>query len=109
LIGTNGRKFYVIIEGSAYVLIKKKGLNKDSATEQGSEQKEASHKEHHVKKSIEQGVKEFQKYLKTPVDNENARLNMAYQCFPNQSIVRCLEQGSSFGDIALMHNSSGYV
>lgn len=109
-LGEIGKKFYIILKGSVYILLKKAGLEpsldemKDSATEIKNESSLGSNQQ---KQNL------LKKIMKTDNGdyNELEELTDEYYInlkFPNFMIIRVMKNGESFGEVALRQNVARY-
>lgn len=106
-LGEIGKKFYIILKGSVYILLKKTGLEPslDEMKESTADNKKSS-----LSGNSQQKQNLLQKLMKNEKGDQNndiEELTDEYYInlkFPNFMIMRVMKNGESFGDVALRQN-----
>ena len=114
-LGETGKKFYIILKGAVYILLKKEGLE-PSAEEKNQTKFEEFEEEDEKNQKKEQILKKIKKVEKGLADSalikevdeisDEMYIDVKY---PNFMIMRTLKNSESFGDLALRQNVARHV
>ena len=108
-LGETGKKFYIILKGAVYILLKKMGLE-PSGEEKLNSSPKGINNENSISNEIEKKKEILQKKISMAEDGNTEEINalndelFIESKFQNFLVMRTLKNGDSFGDIALRQN-----
>ena len=108
-LGETGKKFYIILKGAVYILLKKMGLE-PSGEEKLNASPKGINNENSISDEIEKKKEILQKKISMAEDGNTEEINalndelFIESKFQNFLVMRTLKNGDSFGDIALRQN-----
>lgn len=97
VIGDIGTKFYIIIQGSVYILLRKEGIVVDQYTKLTETQAAEVEKKRIL----------LSKELKLNPD-EDVKKAKVEECYPGMKILKPLVEGEAFGELALQSTSDRF-
>lgn len=95
--GDIGTKFYIIIQGSVYILLRKDGIVVDQYTKLTETQAMEVEKKRLV----------LARELKI-LAAEDAKQAKVEECYPGMKIIKPLVEGEAFGELALQNTSDRF-
>jgi len=96
--GDVGRKFYIIIQGSVFVLLKAAGITIDDVKGQ---EEDAGEFLQHIRDKLPE-------VLASETTSDEVKTNFVERCNPGFWVVKSMIGGDSFGELALRKESDGY-
>lgn len=101
-LGEMGKKFYIILKGSVYILLKKVGLEPSVDQEESTIKLNSNNEKENKKGNLRKVMKENSSVFKET--NEITDEIYIASKFPNFMIIRVMNSGESFGEVALRQN-----
>ena len=96
--GDIGKKFYIIIQGSVFVLLKAAGVTIDDVKGQ---EEDAGEFLQHLRDKLHE-------VLYSETTSDEVKTNFVERCNPGFWVVKNMIGGESFGELALDKSSDGY-
>ena len=109
-LGETGKKFYIILKGAVYILLKKMGLE-PSVEEKINGENSNSDEIEKKKEILQMKITNFDEGNSNAVEDVNTLSDEVYieNKFPNFLVMRTLRNGDSFGEIALRQNVARFI
>jgi CRP-like cAMP-binding protein len=112
-LGETGKKFYIILKGSVYILLKKTGLEPsvEDQMRMSTKLKELASEELYSKNELRKKMRKEENVEREVLEEIHGWSDETFieVKYPNFLVMRTLKNGDSFGEVALRQNVARFV